>query len=348
MPMPLPDREEERLQALDRFKVLDTAPEEAFDRITRLAASALAMPIALVSLVDRDRQWFKSRHRLAAEQTPREVAFCAHAICGEEVFVVPDAEKDPRFSGNPLVTDDPNVRFYAGAPLRTSDGHNLGTLCVIDHQPRELSESQQKLLSDLAAMVVNEFEIRLAGRSAVEALLESTTQARELSTLARTNSLTGALNRRGFLELAEREFSRATRYRRPLSLLMLDVDRFKRINDGYGHATGDAVLKRLVKVATATIRAEDVFARLGGEEFAILVPETTAHDAQVLANRLKAALASASVDCGAASVRFTVSIGVAECDCAGETIEEALARADTALYAAKKAGRNRVRIQAAA
>jgi GAF domain-containing protein len=140
---PLPPTETARQAALDAYHILDTSAEEAFDDLTALAALICGTPIALVSLVDTNRQWFKSRHGLDTTETPRDVAFCAHTILNDEIFVVPDSHHDQRFVENPLVTGDPNVRFYAGAPLTTSDGHALGALCVIDHVPRTLASTTQ-------------------------------------------------------------------------------------------------------------------------------------------------------------------------------------------------------------
>ena len=188
MNAPIPTNEIERISALKSYGVLDSAPDEAFDRITRLLAAQLDVPIALVSLVDEDRQWFKSRFGLDAEETPRDVAFCAHAICGDSIFAVPDALADPRFSDNPLVTETPGIRSYYGAPMRTADGYNLGSLCVIDMKPREFTDPQLRLLTDLAGVVVDLLELRHAGKQ-VARHGRSAVKAAEKVSLEKTREL---------------------------------------------------------------------------------------------------------------------------------------------------------------
>lgn len=155
---PRPDNELQRIQALRKLNILDTMPEERFDRYTRIAAALFDMPIALVSLVDSHRQWFKSCYGMEADESPRDSAFCSHAIVGSDVLQVSDALHDPRFADNPMVTGEPRVRFYAGAPLTLSDGSRVGTLCLVDHRPRQLDAAQAQLLFDLAALVVDELE----------------------------------------------------------------------------------------------------------------------------------------------------------------------------------------------
>jgi len=161
----IPANESERLAALRRFDVLDTPRDGAFDRITRLASEMLEMPISIVSLVDHDRIWFKSTYGLdGVEQIDRSPGLCASAILSEEIWLIEDAKVDPRALANPLVAGEFGLRFYAGSPLRTNDGYNLGTLCVIDKQPRRLTDTQRRVLDDLAALVVDELELRLAAR----------------------------------------------------------------------------------------------------------------------------------------------------------------------------------------
>jgi len=174
---PVPANETERLAALRAYKILDTRPEERFDDLTKLAALICGVPISLISLIDRDRQWFKSKFGLGLEETPRAHAFCTHAIMQPEMFVVPDATQDERFAQNPLVTGDLHIRFYAGAPLAARDGHLLGTICVIDHEPHTLSDAQKEALEILSRMVIANIELRsdlselrdaLAARDAAE------------------------------------------------------------------------------------------------------------------------------------------------------------------------------------
>ncbi|HAR05303.1 MAG TPA: histidine kinase, partial [Pseudomonas sp.] len=149
MPSAAQPRELSRLAALLRYEILDTPEESAFDDFTALAAQMCDTPIALISLVDDRRQWFKSRVGLDVSETPRDISFCTYTITGEQIFEVPDALQDPRFRDNPLVQGDPHIRFYAGTPLTSPDGHNLGTLCVIDRKPRRLSSEQRETLERL-------------------------------------------------------------------------------------------------------------------------------------------------------------------------------------------------------
>jgi len=157
---PLPSNEEARLKALREYEILDTDPEQAFDDLTRLASQICETPIAVVSLVDSDRQWFKSKLGLDASETSRDVAFCAHTILQPDLFIVPDAQQDMRFSDNPLVTAGPQIRFYAGAPLTTSENVAVGSLCAIDYVPRNLTSQQQEALEILGRQVVTQIKLR--------------------------------------------------------------------------------------------------------------------------------------------------------------------------------------------
>ncbi|MBA3307359.1 MAG: GAF domain-containing protein [Chloroflexi bacterium] len=167
-PALIPGDEEQRLAAVQRYDILDTPADGTFDRITALAARLFDVPIAIVSVVDHDRIWFKSHHGLAVDQIDREPGLCASAILQEGPWIVNDAPRDPRALANPLVAGEFGLKFYAGVPLRTSDGHSMGTLCILDLQPRELTPRETGILEDLAAMVMNEMELRLASRRQAE------------------------------------------------------------------------------------------------------------------------------------------------------------------------------------
>ena len=204
--IPIPKQEARRLKVLWQYEVLDTVPEEVFDDLTNLAAHICEAPIALISLVDEDRQWFKSRVGISASETSRDISFCAHAIMGDEILIVPDATKDKRFQQNPLVKGPEKIRFYAGAPLITPDGHALGTLCVLDKKPRTLRPEQEQSLRVLAHHVVSQLELRRQSRALTAARENDQQQGAELTRaqaeikrlqtrLARYEKATGAAKR---------------------------------------------------------------------------------------------------------------------------------------------------------
>lgn len=181
MKAPLPKNEVKRLNVLWQYDVLDTVPEAVFDDLTDLAAHICEAPIALISLIDEKRQWFKARRGLKSKETSRDISFCAHAILKNGLFVVADAAKDPRFQNNPLVTGAPKIRFYAGVPLRSPDGYALGTLCVIDHQPRKLRAEQKRALTILARHVETQLELRRHAKELVVARRQGDRQRVELA-----------------------------------------------------------------------------------------------------------------------------------------------------------------------
>jgi GAF domain-containing protein len=174
-----PANEEARLAALEKYAILDTDPEQSFDDLTLLASFVCKTPIALISLVDEDRQWFKSRVGIDASETSRDIAFCSTAILQSDLFVVPDALNDERFRDNPLVVSDPHIRFYAGAPLINEDGCALGTLCVVDRTPRELSPEQREALKALSRLVLSQLEFRRNLILLKEALTDRTKEEHE-------------------------------------------------------------------------------------------------------------------------------------------------------------------------
>ena len=185
---PIVKSEAQRLKVLWQYDVLDTVPEEVFDDLTELAARICEAPIALISLIDEDRQWFKAKVGVTLNETSRDISFCAHAIQQTDLFIIPDATLDERFANNPLVTSDPKIRFYAGAPLITPDGYALGTLCVIDKVPREMREEQKHALRVLARHVMTQLELRRHAKELHEVSEEKDATSDELAKVKAENA----------------------------------------------------------------------------------------------------------------------------------------------------------------
>lgn len=311
-----PANEAARIQVLHDLKLLDSAPEERFDRLTRLAKRLFNVPIALVTLVDKDRQWFKSCVGLDVAETPRDVSFCGHAILQDDLLLVPDATEDERFHDNPLVTGTPNIRFYAGYPLTVPHGNKMGTLCLIDTKPRQLDDEERALLRDLAGMAEQELV-------AVQ--------------IASMDELTLLSNRRGFKQLAQHALDACARLNRPATLLFFDLNDFKQINDLYGHAEGDSALKTFADVLRIAFRESDVVGRLGGDEFVALLTGSSHIETNLVMSRLKDILEerNATLHRGYA-IRF--SVGQIEYDAhRHESVDKLLADADGAMYSHKQA-----------
>lgn len=311
-----PDNEKERIETLRSLHILNTPPEERFDRLTRLARRLFGVPMAAVTLIDSDRQWFKSRVGIDAAETPRDVSFCGHVILDDELFLVNDALLDARFADNPLVTGDPNIRFYAGYPLTVDNGSRLGTLCLIDVKPRALDEEECVLLRDLARMAEQEI-------AAVQ--------------LATTDELTGLSNRRGFEVLAQHAIRMCRRTQKPASLLFFDLNGFKQINDVYGHAEGDRALIAFATVLRTALRDSDVIGRLGGDEFVVLLTDSDEAGALQTIARVRAQL---DVFNSAAQTGYLLRCSVGSSFFApgsDVSVGELLARADGAMYLDKRA-----------
>ncbi|WP_432453998.1 MULTISPECIES: sensor domain-containing diguanylate cyclase [unclassified Agarivorans] len=309
-----PDNEASRLKALCQLNVLDTQPEERFDRITRMAKRLFDVPIALVSLVDENRQWFKSCFGLDVCETGRDISFCGHAILGERTFIIGDATQDPRFADNPLVTDNPHIRFYAGHPLSATSGEKLGTLCIIDSRSRHFTDDDLQALVDLAAMVEQE----------LAALL-----------LASTDELTQISNRRGFMKLAEYAFAMCKRQQLPLVLAYLDLNQFKPINDQYGHVEGDRALQLVAQQMQLSLRQSDLFGRLGGDEFAVLFTDSTLAQAEEVLQRFADDLKQTAEHLGLAYA-LEFSYGITYVDFSQAlSVDSALRLADQQMYRQK-------------
>jgi diguanylate cyclase (GGDEF)-like protein len=311
----LPGNEAERLHALRTLQILDTSHEERFDRVTRMAKRMFDVEISLVSLVDEDRQWFKSTQGLDASETSREISFCGHAINQDGLFIIPNAVEDVRFSDNPLVTQAPNIRFYAGYPLKLRQGINLGTLCLIDSKPKHLNEEDKQLLNDLGAMI--EQEIRSI----------------QLATL---DELTLISNRRGFLTLAEHSQKVCRRKKIPISVILFDLNKFKPINDNFGHHEGDFALKQFAQVMRSVFRESDVIGRLGGDEFVAMLTDASDEKIAIILDRFKTEMDAMNkvinkpylIEYSAGVARFSYDTE--------QSLEEMVAVADAAMYEKKK------------
>ncbi len=314
------NRERDRLAALQSFDVLDTPREEDFDRVTRLVKHIFDVEIAIVSMMDAHRQWYKSALGVNQTEVPRHETFCQIPVVTGVPLIVPDARLDPRFADNPHVTSGFGVRFYAGMPLKTPEGHTIGTLCAIDRRPRTFSDRDLTILQDLARVAMGELQLRQ--RAAID-------------------PLTGVMSRRSFKEDGARAVSLAARHRYRLTCISFDLDFFKSINDRYGHAAGDKVLSGVSNACSALLRQSDLIGRMGGEEFSILLPHTDRQGGLEVAEKLRNAVENLEFEFGGHAVSVTASFGIASIDLAAKDIETLLEHADAALYEAKQAGRNR-------
>ncbi len=311
----LPQNEQERLSTLNSLTILDSAPDERFDRLTRIAVKLFDVPVALVSIVDKNRQWFKSCQGLDITETPRDLSFCGHAILGEEAFVVEDTYQDERFVDNPLLIGQKHIRFYAGYPIRYLDGSKLGTLCIKDVKPRAFTEEDRRLLRDLATIVEHEI------------------QAVELATM---DELTGILNRRGFNMSAEKSLNICKRGALPVALVFLDLNEFKPINDKFGHAEGDKALQQFASVLDEVGRDSDIVARMGGDEFVILLVDADKKAVDQVMKRFSLQIESCNEQ-QALGYDITFSYGIVLFDPAKHmTINDLLSEGDALMYKRKK------------
>ncbi len=334
-PAPVPTDENARLAALIALDIIGTERTAEFDVFPTLARSLFSTPIAAISLIDEDRQWFKASVGLDVSETPRDTSFCAHAILSPtEVLCVPDATKDPRFADNPLVTGEFGLRFYAGVPIDGPSGHPLGALCVIDRKPREVSKEVLEQLQHLAVGVGSALKLHAS--------------VHELRKLAVTDPLTGLENRAGFNQRLRAALARRKNTPAPcIGLLFLDLDGFKAINDLFGHAGGDEALQEVARRLRSATRARDALSRFGGDKFCVLVEEVRdPADLHALGARIHAELAKPFL-IEQQSVPLGTSIGIAICTAGASDPETLVRKADAALYDAKRAGRGTTRFAAA-
>ncbi|WP_199527744.1 sensor domain-containing diguanylate cyclase [Pseudoalteromonas sp. bablab_jr004] len=310
----VPLNEQARLDELRSLEILDTQREPVFDRITRLAQQFFSVPICIISLVDEQRQWFKSCVGLNVTETARDISFCGHAILQDEPFVINDALKDKRFADNPLVVGETHIRFYAGCPIILKSGNCIGTLCIIDYKPRTLSNKNLQALKDFAAIIEREF-----------AILQ----------LATMDELTLLPNRRGFTSTAEHYLDLCIRQQLNAKLVFIDLDNFKYINDNFGHSAGDRVLKEFASLLKEYCRKADLYARLSGDEFVILFTDLNTSECETIMQRLLQSFCNLPSSFTGQSI-LSFSYGIA--DFSGQqpcSLAKLLAVADSRMYNAK-------------
>ena len=346
------DREAARQAALDAYAIVDSGPEQAFDDIVRLAVMLCGVSAASISLIDRDRVWFKAQIGVDQSQVSRDLSLCSHAIDQpHRTLVIDDLDVHPlpaakrrRLGGKP-------PRFYAGVPLLSPDGWPLGTLSVADVVPRRLTSAQIEGLELLARQTQHLLELRRLmleqGQllSAREAAAQRAEQARAelqqrheaLQQTAARDPLTGLLNRSAMEELLAETLRRDPSEGVPYTLLLLDIDHFKMVNDVHGHLAGDAALRAVADAVMASVRKSDIAVRFGGEEIVVYLPGTPLDGASEVAHRIREHIAHAPLP-----FPLTVSVGIAAGDPKRDRPEQTFDRADQALYRAKAGGRDRV------
>jgi len=351
----IPVDEAKRLAALYATELYGTAPEEAFDRITRLATKLLGVPTALISLVGGDAQWFKSRCGFAAQTTPRNISFCGHAILTDQPMVVEDAARDERFFDNPLVVGEPHIRFYAGVQLYSVERDKLGTLCVIDTRPRTLGAEQLDELHELARMVEELIYHRQLARAAQELheqLLHSAAHAPapsatvaaagQVKYLLTHDALTGLANRQALLRNIGDSIPAWQAEGAGAVVACLNLDRFKQLNEVLGHMVGDAALVAVTRALQAHLRAGDMLARAGNDEFVMLLNDPDGEE-RLLA-RLQELIDAVNRHAygGGADISLTCSVGFACYPQDGVDADTLLNNAVSAMRHAKAQGGGRI------
>ncbi|MEL6902085.1 MAG: EAL domain-containing protein [Cyanobacteria bacterium J06606_4] len=360
-----------RLAKLNDYGILDTLPDETYDDIAAITAHICQTPTALVSLIDASRQWFKAKIGMEVSETPRSIAFCAHTIQQPNVMVVEDTHRHRIFCDNPLVTGPPYIRFYAGAPLITPDGHALGSLCVIDYEPRSFTEAQRKTLQVLSRQVVAQMELSRQSlklqqaNETLEQRVEERTASltRSLHRLLKTQTtllkreaasrhkalhdpLTGLPNRSYFLQRLDQAIQLTNRQpSHQYAVLFIDLDNFKPVNDTLGHDIGDRLLTHVAKQIKQLLRKSDLVARLGGDEFAILLDALSSERQAVTAVKRLQAKLNEPCEIDNHQIFISASIGITFSSLGYRQPEAALRDADIAMYQAKEQAKKRVQAQ---
>ena len=329
----LPDAEQLRLAALDHYHILDTAPEPQFDRLVKLAARVFNLPMTMISFIGADQQWLKAKHGVLYPEMPLCESFGPVAIARDGVMLIPDATLDPHLQSYPAVRSAPYIRAYAGAPLITPEGFKIGVFCVFGQEPRAFGKEDGELLESLAAMAMDELKLRRANL--------------DLSAMTMIDALTGLPNRVQFQRQLTEACRRAEMSGMNVVLGRLDLDRFKRINDTFGHAAGDTLLKQVAQRLQEGTAQDGVVARISGDEFVLLMEVRSVDEARVVVRRLEESFtAPFLISAGQVEVYVRWSLGLSVYPGDAQEPDELLSCADAAMYRVKRAGGGHTTFQA--
>jgi diguanylate cyclase (GGDEF)-like protein len=331
---PIPENEQQRLEALNELGILYTPLEDRFDRITRTICRLFEVPIAYVSLIDAETQWFKSTQGLDMIDAPRSTSICAHTLLVEEYIVCEDMTLDERFSDSLFVTEGLELRFYVGFALK-SRGQNVGTLCMVDTKARKFSADDIEAMRDIASWAQTEINLTQISDVQVQLITDLDHAQQE----AKLDGLTGLWNQVTTKDILRRAYHRHLLTSDPLTAMMVDIDNFKQINDEHGHPFGDDVILQISKVLRSSLRPSDSIGRYGGDEFLVVLENCPFDRAEELSRRILEHINTLTFDNNGQAV--TVSIGLSATDRESiQSPEQLLEAADRGLYDAKESGRN--------
>lgn len=338
---PRPDDEAERLKSLQHLRVLDTAREDRFDRITRLACRVFDVPVSTLGFIDTDRLWFKAAHGLALREVARDGSFCAHTILGDEPLVVPDAKADPEWADFPAVRGEPHIRFYLGHALHAADGRRVGSLCLVDYRPHSVTAADIQTFKDLAGWAQTELLLPRSRSSQLEVVFDR----ERLDAHPRVDSITRFWRASAIREILDRELARAKQEKQPVGLMLIGIDGVERPVAKQGRIRGDLVLSEVSHAVRMVVRPYDSLGRWGDNEFLIVLPGADLARAAVAAERIRQARALSRVETSSGPVRATITIAVGSSSDDGDaSADQLLAAVTEALRLARESGGNRTRL----